>query len=180
MGSYYPSTCNPVNQHNCDPCETQELGRIRSAFFVSNSFTFTDETDPTEWAAGIASGDIFIIPETHGEVSLPSPKMGAGFGETVEQLLAYDFSAKYFDPNFSSNCEWYNTIKKNRNFKFGWRTSSKCYISTKTVTIIPGYQVVDDLTGLVTWEVAIKWQGADLSCPFNTPEGIFDECYIPS
>lgn len=179
MAAYYPSTCNPVNQHNCDPCETQELGRIRSAFFVSNSFTFTDETDPTEWAAGIASGDIFIIPETHGDFSAPSPKFGAGFGDTVEQLLAYDFTAKYFDPNFASNCEWYNTIKKNRNFKFGWRTSSKCYISTKTVVIVPMYEVQDDLTSLVTWNTQIKWQAADLPCPFDTPEGIFDECYIP-
>jgi len=178
--AYYPSTCNPLDQHNCDPCEHIELGKLRSAAFISNAFTFTDPTDPTEWAAGIASGDIFIIPETHGEVPLPSPKMGAGFGNTVEQLLAYDFTAKYFDPNFASNATWYNAIKKNRNFNFAWRTETQTYISTNTVTIVPGYQVQDDLTSMVTWEVGLKWQAQDLSEPFNTPEGIFDECYVPA
>lgn len=178
-GTYYPATCNPVDQHNCDPCETQELGRVRSAGFVSTDFTFTDPTDATEWAAGIASGDIFIIPETHGELPDPSPKMGAGFGDTVEQLIAYDFSAKYYDPNFASNCDWYNTIKKNRNFKFVYRTSSKTYISTKPVVIIPKYNVADDLTALVNWNVDVKWQDSDFPCPFDTPEGIFDNCYSP-
>ena len=178
--SYYPSTCNPVTDHNCDPCETQELGRIRSAAFVSNSFTFTDPTDPAEWESGIASGDIFIIPETNGEFPLPSEKLVPGFGDTVEQLIAYDFQSSFVDPNFASNCAWYNTLKKNRNFKFAFRTSTKTYLSTKTVTIIPKFTVANDLTALVNWNVMVKWQDSELPCPFDTPDGIFTGCYIPN
>lgn len=182
-GTYYPTTCNPVDQHSCDPCETQELGRVRSVAFISASYYDTlaaDPTDPTLWSDGINSGDILVIPETHGELPLPSPKMQSGFGNTVEQLIAYDFSAKYYDPNYASNCDWYNTLKRNRNFYWAYRTSSKIHISTNTVTIIPGAAVPDDLTGLVNWEVTVKWQAADLPCPYTTPDGIFDECYEPA
>lgn len=180
MGTYYPSTCNPTTEHNCDPCEAQELGRVRSSAFVASDWEWTDQTDPTEWAAGIAAGKIYIIPETHGEVPLPSPKMGPGFGNTVETLLAYDFTGKFFDPNYASNCEFWNALKKNRNFYWVYRTSSKIHFSTNTVTVIPGAAVSDDLTSLVNWEVGIKWQAAELPCPIDIPDGIFDDCYDPN
>lgn len=180
MGVYYPNTCNPVTGHNCDPCEEQELGRIRSSAFIANDFVFVDETDPAEWAAGIAAGSIFIIPETHGEVPEPSEKLGPGFGDTTETLIAFDQSAHYYDPNFASNCEFYESIKRNRNFKYAFRTSSKTYITDKPVVIIPKYGVQDDLTTLVNWNIMVKWQSINLPCPFNTPEGIFDTCYDPN
>jgi len=28
----------------------------------------------------------------------------------------------------------------------------------------------------VVWDVLVKWGGTDLPCPFDLPEGIFDEC----
>lgn len=181
-GTYYPIVCDNVSDHYCDPCEVQELGRVRSAAFIAADFQFLndDPTNPTEWERGINERKIFIIPFTHGEVPLQSPKMGPGFGETVETLIAYDFTAKYFDKNFASNCQFYNEIKKGQNYYWAYRTSTKTYITDKTVTIIPGYAVQDDLTSLVNWEVGVKWQSPNFPCPFATPTGVFDECFLPA
>jgi len=181
MAGYYPTTlCGDVDAHNCDPCEAIELGRVRSVAFVAKDWTFTDRESPTEWAEGIAAGKIIVIPQTHGELPLPSPKEGAGYGDTVSQIIAYDFALKYFDPNYATNCAFYNSLLGNRNFYIVYRTSSKIHFSTNTVTIIPAAAVPDDLTGIVNWEVTAKWQARALPCPIEIPEGIFDECYDPN
>lgn len=181
-GTYYPTTCNTAGDHNCDPCEAQEFGRIRSFGFIAKDYVFADD-DPSNadnWTEGINNGSILIVPESNGEFPAPSPKMGPGYGQTVEQLLAYDFAAKVVDPNFASNCAFYNALKKNRNFKFFYRTSSQTYISTVSATIIPSYAIANDLTSTVVWTIDVKWQAGDFPCPFNTPETIFDECYDPN
>jgi hypothetical protein len=176
-GTYYPSICNNVPDYNCDPCEAQELGRIRNAGFIAKDWTFVDETDPAEWADGINQGKIFVIPETHGELPEPSPKMSPGFGNTIETLTAFDFAAKIFAKNFANNCEFWNEIKKSQNFYFYYSTSSKTYISTNTVTVIPSYTIPDDLTALVNWGATVKWQAADLPCPFTTPADVLTDCF---
>ena len=180
-GIYYPSNCNNVPPHYCG-CETEELGRIRSVAFISLDFQFAngDPSNPNEWARGVDSELIFIIPETHGELPMPSPKMGPGFGQTVEQLLGYDFALKYYDPNFASNCGFYNALKVNRNFLVAYCTSSQCYINDVTCTIIPGAPIQDDLMSLVTWEVSVKWQSPNIPCPFDIPDGVFDQCFVPN
>jgi hypothetical protein len=182
MGSYYPNNCNTVPPYNCDPCEPQELGRIRNAGFISKDKKetgFTDFTDDTQWADGIENGEIFLLPETHGDLPEPSAKMGPGFGNTVETLLAYDFNAKIFTKNLKANHAFWSQIKNSQNFYFFYSTSSQTWVSTNTVTIIPGVAVPDDLTGLVNWQIQVKWQSADLPAPFNTPD-IVTECYDPT
>ena len=126
---YYPSTCDTeIPDHNCDPCAPQEYGRIRSVAYIKKDFEFTDPTDPAEWLAGIASGDIIVIPFTNGELAEPSEQTGTGYGDQVEKLLGFDFPLTYNDPNYSENCDFYNAIKRTRNYKFAYRTSSKIHI----------------------------------------------------
>ncbi len=47
------------------------------------------------------------------------------------------------------------------------------------VTITPKLPVTDNLKDVLTYEVTVKWQNPLLPCPYDTPEGIFSQCYIP-
>lgn len=183
MAGYYPSNCDTsIPDHNCDPCEENEYGRVRSFGFIDKDFTFTND-DPTvaaDWLTGMQNKNILVVPQSAGEVATPSPLTGNGYGETVEQLLGYDFVATVQDPNFASNCDFYNALIGKRNFKFFYRTSTKTYITPVTVTIIPMTTVPDDLTGKIVWSAEIRWRASVFPCPFNTPEGVFEECFIPN
>jgi hypothetical protein len=181
MAGYYPSSCDAlIPDHACDPCEGREFGRIRSAAFIHKDFEFAngDTTNASEWLRGISEKKILVIPDTNGELPEPGEKTGQGYGDTVETLLGYDFQAKFIDPNYSSNCDFYNALIGNRNFKFAYRTSSKVHITDKTVTIIPKTTVPNDLNSEVTWNVTAKWISNQFPCPIDTPEGVFT-CFIP-
>jgi hypothetical protein len=179
LSGYYPTTCDDIPQHVCDPCEAREFGRIRSAGFINKDFVFPygDYSNPTSWQNGILSGDILVIPATNGEMPEPAEKAGPGYGDVVEEVLNYDFQAKFNDPNFVSNCDFYNTLLGKRNFLFFFRTSSQTYITPVPVTIIPKFMVANDLNANVVWNVQVKWVSPVLPCPFNTPETIFDYCF---
>lgn len=183
MAGYYPSGCdNLIPDHSCDPCEEREFGRIRSAGFIHKDFIFAndDTTDVAEWSRGIDARQIFVVPETNGEMPEPSEKTGAGYGDATETLTGYDFSAKFNDPNFTSNCDFYNALIGNRNYKFFYRTSSKTYITEVPVTIIPKYKIDNDLNSEVVWNVSVKWMGQTFPCPFETPDAVLTQCYIPN
>lgn len=177
---YYPTSCdNIVPDHNCDPCAEREYGRIRSAGFIHKDFEFADgdTTNTTEWQRGISEGKIIVIPETNGEFPEPSEKVGPGYGDTTETLLGFDFSANFVDPNYKENCDFYNALIGNRNYKFFYRTSTQTHITDKTVTIIPKKSIQNDLTSEVTWKINVKWMSNQFPCPFNTPESVFT-CFM--
>src|ERR1043165_2054271 len=130
MVGYYPGGCDvSIPVHACDPCEDREYGRIRSAGFIHKDFSFTDPTNELEWQTGINERKILVIPATNGEMSEPSEKTGPGYGDTTETLTGFDFTAKYADPNFKSNCDFYTSLVGNRNFLFFFRTSSQTFIT---------------------------------------------------
>jgi hypothetical protein len=181
MIGYYPTTCDDIPNHSCDPCEAREFGRVRSAGFINQDFVFpnNDPTNAASWQAGIASGDIIIAPFTNGDIADPSPKTGPGYGDVVEEVLSYDQSGMFNDPNFVSNNKsgFYNALVGRRNMLFFFRTSSQTYITDVPVTITPKYKVDNDLTSNVVWNVAVKWQSIAMPVAFNTPDGIFEDCF---
>jgi len=177
MAGYYNNSCDDVTyDHTCDPCEDVEYGRIRSIALIEEGFEFTTETNAAEWTAGQTAGTILVIPRTNGELPAPSPKTGPGYGDEVERLLGFDFNLKFTYPNYASNCDfWNNAIGKK--YKVAYRTSSKTHITPKVVTLIPMTKIDNDLNSEVNWQVECKWQHNQFACPFNTPEGVFDECF---
>lgn len=180
MAGYYPSGCDSLYTHSCDPCEEREFGRVRSAGFIHKDFTFTDPSATTEWQSGMQSGAIIVIPETNGDIAKGAAKMGPGYGEIADTLLGYDFSAKINDPNFKSNCQFYNSMIGKRDYKFFYRTSSQVFITDVPVTIIPNTEVKNDLNAELVWELDIKWIHSSFPCPHDAPDSIFDTCFIPA
>ena len=178
MAVYYPSDCDvEIPEHICDPCETFEKGKIRAIGFIKKTFEFIDPTNPTEWQAGINSHDIIIIPAVIGSFDGGSEVLGPGYGDQSESLLGYDFSASIRDPNYKSNCLFWNLLKNSRIYKFFYKTETQGHISDNPVTIIPKNPVTEDINSIVEWLATIKWKASDAPCPFDAPAGIFDQCF---
>jgi hypothetical protein len=174
---YYPSTCEDIVPHDCDPCEPSEFGRVRSAGFINQNFSFSDPTSTVEWQNAINDGNVISIPFTNGEIPMPTAKVIPGYGDTLEQLINYEFTAKFNDPNFVSNTNFYNSIAGQRTWLLFYRTSSQVYITPVTVSIIPMYTVPNDLQSKLVWEIQVKWIYNQFPVPFNIPENIFESCF---
>lgn len=176
---YYPSGCDQaVPQHDCNPCEEKEKGRIGSVAFIKRDFEFTDPTNPVEWRNGIDAHDIIMIPQVLGSFDGGSEVESTGYGRQASNLVGYNFTANFKDPNYVTNCEFYNALKNSRQYRFAYVTSRSVHITTNPVTVIPKNPVTEDLNSDVVWDVTVKWSEADLPCPFAMPAGIFDECVV--
>lgn len=178
MSIYYPAGCDAaIPAHHCDPCAEIEHARVRSVAYIKTSFEFTDPTNPVEWTNGINNGDIIVIPEVLGSFDGGAPVEGAGYGDQQSKLTGYNFSLVYKDPNYLENDDFYNNIKRSRNYKIAYRTETQTHISTNAVSVIPKNPVAEDLTSEVVWDVEVKFSQGDLPAPFNTPAGTFTECF---
>lgn len=177
MAVYYPSDCEvEIPDHICDPCEETEKGRIGSVAFVKTTFDFIDITNPTEWQAGINSRDILVIPEVLGSFDGGSEVLGPGYGRQSEKFIAYDFTANFKDPNYKSNCTFYNLIKNSRIWRFAFKSETQIHLTNNPVVIIPKNPITEELNSDVVYDVLVKWKDKDLPCPFDEPAGIF-ECF---
>lgn len=171
---YYPSGCEAeVGDHYCNPCDPREHGRVRAAAFIANDFAFTDPTNPTEWRNGILNKKIIIIPETNGTFDGGTEVEGPGYGDQATQVTGYNFSATFNDPNYKLNADFYNAIKRSRNWRFAYKTETQVHLTQNTVSIIPKNPVADDIASDVVWNVLVKWSEGDLPVPYDEPSGIF-------
>lgn len=172
---YYPSGCGTtVPDHYCNPCETPEGGRLRSAAFISSDFEFTDPSNPDEWEAGIAAKKIIIVPEVNGTYDGGSEVETPGYGDQQTRFVGFNHQAVYNDPNYKLNADFYNAIKRSRNYKFAYRTETQVHLTQNTVQVIPKNPVTEDLTSEVVWNVTVKWAEADSPIPYDMPTGIFN------
>jgi hypothetical protein len=180
MSIYYPaSNCGgaEIPAYSCNPCSTYEFARVRSIAYVKNNFSFTDPSNPTEWNAGLASGDIIVLWATSGSYDSAVEELVAfGDAETINGGITHTLN--YKDPNTTENTDFYNAIKSSTDYTIWFRTSSKIWEAGKPVTISPKMVVADNLKEVLTYEVVVKWQNPDLPTPYDTPAGIFNQCYI--
>ncbi len=178
MPIYYPSGCDAaVPDHVCDPCETKEKGRIGTVAFIKKGFVFVDPSSEAAWTAGIVSGDIILIPQVIGSFDGGAEIESAGYGRQSTQLVGYNFSANFKDPNYKSNCEFYNALKNSRSFKFAFVTETQVHLTDVAVSVIPKNPITEDLNSDVVYDVTVKWAYKDLPCPVEAPTNIFDCVY---
>lgn len=181
MSLYYPSsTCggSTIPAYNCNPCPNYEYGRIRSIAFIKNTFSFTNPESTSEWTAGIASQDIIVVWKTQGSYDGGATSEQVGFGDSATVNGNTTHTLIYKDPNYAENCDFYNGIKGSSEYTIAFRTSSQVHFAGAPVTITPKNVIADDINSVVVWEVLVKWTNPDSPCPYDTPSGIFDSCYI--
>lgn len=176
---YYPSdsNCGVIPAYSCTPCNRPELGRVRSIAIVSSSFVFLDHSNSTEWDAGILSGDIEVIWETQGSFDGGVIQELPGFGDRAFSNGGITFTLTYKDPNLIKNVDFYNATKNVSDKRIIFRTETQIWDSGVPVTFQPKIDVQDDLLSQVLMAVTVKWQSQNLPVNYDTPSGIFDECY---
>jgi len=169
--------CIGLPAYNCDPCESVEQGRVRAFALVNKSYIATILANPADsatWAAGVGSGQIFIVPESGGNVALPSAKTVTGFGDTPDFFINDEYTATLRVPNYKSNCTFWNLAKQTvGEWHLVTKTSSQIQVGDKPCVITGGAEIKDDLYSQVTWEIQFKWVSRNLPCPFNAPADIF-------
>lgn len=171
---YYPSGCDSdVPDHLCSNCSDIENARVRSVAFIKKGFTFTDPSSPAEWTAGILSKDIVMIPSTNGTFDGGAEQENDGYGDQKSKLTGYDFALNFKDPDYKGNGNFYNEIKRSRNYYVAWRTATQVHISDKVVEIIPKNPVTAPTTDEVVWDVTVKWSSEDLPIPYDAPLSVF-------
>ena len=175
MSVYYPGCITSQADPVCTDCPTKELGDVRSFFFVKKDFTFTDITATAEWTVGLNAKDIYVFPYARGTVEF-TPNLQPGFGDTVEELDGYDIKASIFEPNYKANCNFWNDIKRSKEWKWGYKTETQVHLSDSIVTIAPMPIIGDDKKASVIWKADISFTQEDIPCPSDQPTGVFDVC----
>ena len=175
MSVYYPGCTTSQADPVCSDCPTKELGDIRSFFFVKSDFTFTDITATGEWTTGLNAKDIYVFPYARGTMEM-AENLQPGFGDTVEELDGFEFTANVFEPNYKANCAFWNDIKRSKEWKFGYRTETQVHLSDSVATIIPKAPISDDKKKSVIWNATVKFTQEDIPCPSDKPSGVFDVC----
>jgi len=172
---YYPGCGITIPDPTCSDCPTKELGGIRSFWLQLDTFAFTDITDPAEWQAAISNKDVFVFPFSRGTLEQTETE-SPGFGDQSVVVDAYDFILNLFEPNFTENVDYWNAIKKANNYKAGWRTETKTYLSDEAVGIIPKAPVGEDLKAAVNWNIMLKFSQEDYPTPSDLPADVFSQC----
>lgn len=175
MSIYYTGCGDGQADPSCTDCPVKELGDIRSYFFVKNDFVFTDISSAAEWEAGIIAKDIFVVPHARGRKE-DNENMQPGFGDSIETLDGYEFVLSLFDPNYADNCNFYNDIKRSKEWKIGWRTETQVHLSDSIATIVPKVPIAEDKKQSIIWNIIAKFTQEDHACPSDMPTGIFDRC----
>lgn len=176
---YYPSGCSAVPAHFCNPCGAVELARVRGAGFVHKDTIIADPTALADWQTAILAGTAFVIPETNGSFDGGKNNEGPGYGDVPTVYTSSEFSVKIKDPLFSTNYSFWEAMKRNRNYKFFFRSESKLYMADKVCIVLPMAPIADDLNSRVEWEVEIKWTSENFPTITDIPTGLFD-CYAVS
>ena len=173
MAITYPTDCDDLpGTHYCDECDDPELGRIRGIALIDKDFAFTDPTSYTQWFNGIAAGSIIIIPFTRGSFA-GTPKEGTGYGDQATKYMGTDYELTFYDPNYATNRDFYNALKRYQKYKVAYKTETKVHITDKVCQVLPLAPVADDITSEVVWEVKCKWSSQNEPTPYTAPDGIF-------
>ena len=176
---YYPGCGTTIPDPQCSDCPDKELGGLRSFWLQKETFAFSDITDPAEWATAIANKDVYVFPKSRGsleQTEVESP----GFGDQTTVTDGYDFVANVMEPNFNDNVDFWNAIKKSNNYRLGWRTESKIFLTDDAVGIIPKAPVAEDIKTAILWNIMFKFSQEDYPTPNDVPGNIFDQCVAVS
>ena len=180
--AYYGTGCDEdIADHSCGGCSV-ELARVRSWAFVRKSYQATLAANPADdatWDAGIASGEIILIPSGQGEYDGGTANKSTGDGDLPESIDSYSFSVSVMDPNYADNRDFYNSIKKSKGgFYFAFRSESIGYITDKPVLVAPKNPIANDDKAKVKWLADITWVSENFPEEFIAPESM-KVCYIP-
>lgn len=146
--------------HTCDPCDSAELGRVRSLVLINPGTTITIPFDLNQWKQGIEAGTIIIIPKTIGSFDGGSPVYGNGYGDETERKLADEYVLSVKDPAYKQNVDFWSAAEK-ETWNIAYRSESLLNYVKANVKLTAKAPIEEDLASEVVWNVELKWKHKD-------------------
>jgi hypothetical protein len=174
MALYYLGCGEDIVDPVLSDCPTTELGDIRSVFIVNTSFTFTDITSTAEWTTGINNRDIYVYPYAKGSLDIAENEQ-PGFGDQPTTIDGYEFTINSMHPDYAAMWPHWNSLKKTKNWKVGYRTETQVHLSDNAAQINAKPPIGEDKKGAVLWNVVFKFSQDFAPRPYDMPTGVFDE-----
>lgn len=145
--------------HDCPDGRVREFARVRSGGFIRKGYLATLLATPTTlatWEAGIAAGNIIIIPESSGSYDPGDPKELPGYGDRKVSYGPREMTLNLNDPDYVDNYPFYNAIIDFNDLVPFFRTSTLVHIFDVPASIKAKDPVADDLEAEVIWNVECK------------------------
>jgi len=142
--------------HTCDPCDTPELGRVRSLVLIKKGTQIDFPLSIEQWRTGIEAGTIIVIPKTIGSFDGGTPKTGDGYGDETERVLSYDYVLSVKDPNYADNVEFW-AAAEGETWNVAWRTETLLHYVNADCKLTAKAPQEEGLDSRVVWNVEIKW-----------------------
>lgn len=176
MSYAYKNNCDDDKvKYPCELCPQIEKGRIRGFMFIQEGVTVTDYSDATEIANLVDLGDIYLVPNTTGSLTVTEVEQ-PGVGNTDVEIAGYDFVLEGMDRNVYNSCEEAITIAGNKKMRVAYVTETLIWPSTQTVSVALKAPVEEDLKSIMNWNYTVKWFEQNPICPQTAPENTFDRC----
>ena len=176
MSIYFPGNgCGSIPPPVCKDCIVKERGRVRGFWLQKTTYSFADITNPAEWCAAQAAGDVYVFPYSSGSVD-QTELTSDGYGNVPTTLDSYEYNLNLHDPNYAANIPFYNAIKNSYEFKVGYKTETLFHLSSVGAMVFPKAPVSADIKAKIDINLVIKFIQDDLIVPTAGPAGIFDAC----
>jgi len=175
MSVYYPGCEDTIPDPQCSDCPEKQLAGMRSYFLVKDTYAFANIEDPAEWQTAINNRDVYVFPKSRGTLEQTEVE-NPGFGDQATSVDGFEYVASVFDPNFTANIDFWNAIKKSNNYKVGWRTENKIFMSDEACGIIPKAPVVEDVKQAILWNITFKFAQEDYPTAYAVPGTVFARC----
>lgn len=173
---YFADCPNYVPDYIEPDCQAFEGGRIVAIAFIDEDKTFTDITDPAEWADLIYDTDILIHKKVNGSMSPASAVNVEGKGAQQEKSVGRDHTVVVRVPGIKGNNEYWDALNRSTNYKFAFVTGKDyqlLHYVDSIVNIDAGEEIQTSLSSEVDWVVNITWSDNDLPDTSDVPAGVF-------
>lgn len=167
----YPQTF--IDLVGCDI----EPGSIVAVAFIEDSVTFTDITDPAEWAGLDYASDILIHKEVRGSYSKPAATEIPGKGKQDTRVVGRKHEMAFKVSSIKGNDPYWNALNRSTNYTMAFVVGSDydlLFRVDKNVSIDAAAEVQEGLDTEVDWNVTVKWSDIEVPSTSDVPAGIFE------
>ncbi len=106
-----------------------------------------------------------IIPNIRGASNGGALVEGAGFGFMSSHVIARNYEITFVDPNVEDNCDFYNSIENQFNYRFAFITENFIWVSTYPVSVTHTIPIQEGRDTEVVVNVTVKFSETESICP---------------
>jgi hypothetical protein len=161
-----------ISSHVCQNClnQAEEHAGIRRGALVRTTYYTTLAADPeniTLWNAGIAAGNIVILPELRGTFDGGTPVLKAGWGDSKEVYTGSNYKATINDRVYKENWTFYRSLVGKSSWHLVYITESQGHLTTVPVTFATKAAVTEATDDVITWTTDATWFEYFQPAPFD-------------